>query len=108
MVDGENFISPHSVSAFTRIFAQSQVHRLIAIASTLEEQYLPRKRLATQLHCIVRYNYNNESHPMKRSATQAEAITPAQYRAFQEAYDFFNAELFAGSLPHVLVTLKRP
>jgi predicted SprT family Zn-dependent metalloprotease len=36
-----------------------------------------------------------------------EAITPAQYRAFQEAYDFFNAELFAGSLPHVLVTLQR-
>jgi hypothetical protein len=24
---------------------------------------------------------------MKRSATKAEAITPAQYRAFQEAYD---------------------
>ena len=44
---------------------------------------------------------------MKRSATNAEAITPAQYRAFQEAYDFFNAELFAGSLPHVLVTLQR-
>ena len=44
---------------------------------------------------------------MKRSATKAEAITPAQYRAFQEAYDFFNAELFAGSLPHVLVTLQR-
>src|SRR5450755_3516626 len=44
---------------------------------------------------------------MKRSATKAEAITPAQYGAFQEAYDFFNAELFAGSLPHVLVTLQR-
>jgi hypothetical protein len=29
-----------------------------------------------------------------------------KYRAFQEAYDFFNAELFAGSLPHVLVTLQ--
>jgi SprT-like family len=44
---------------------------------------------------------------VRRSATKAEAITPAQYRAFQEAYDFFNAELFAGSLPHVLVTLQR-
>jgi predicted SprT family Zn-dependent metalloprotease len=43
---------------------------------------------------------------MKRAMTQ-EPITPAQYRAFQEAYDFFNAELFAGSLPHVLVTLQR-
>jgi len=36
-----------------------------------------------------------------------EAITPAEYRAFQEAYDFLNAELFAGTLPHVLVTLQR-
>ena len=43
---------------------------------------------------------------MKRSAIKAEPITPAQYRAFQEADDFFNAELFAGSLPHVLVTLS--
>ena len=39
--------------------------------------------------------------------TTDEAITPAAYRAFQEAYDFFNAELFGGSLPHVLVTLQR-
>src|ERR1700731_4928678 len=62
-------------------------------------------RLSTKSYCIVRYK--NESHPMKRSATKAEAITPAQYRAFQEAYDFFNAELFAGCLPHVLVTLQR-
>jgi hypothetical protein len=36
---------------------------------------------------------------MKKPATKDEAITPAQYRAFQQAYDFFNAELFAGSLP---------
>jgi predicted SprT family Zn-dependent metalloprotease len=43
----------------------------------------------------------------KKAATGQEAITPAEYRAFQEAYDFFNAELFAGSLPHVLVTLQR-
>ena len=43
---------------------------------------------------------------MKKTAT-VEAITPKEYRAFQEAYDFFNAELFDGSLPHVLVTLQR-
>jgi predicted SprT family Zn-dependent metalloprotease len=36
-----------------------------------------------------------------------EAITPAEYRSFQYAYDFFNAELFGGTLPHVLVTLQR-
>jgi hypothetical protein len=35
------------------------------------------------------------------------AITQAQYEAFQRAYDFFNAELFAGILPNVLVTLQR-
>ena len=36
-----------------------------------------------------------------------EPITPTEYKGFQQAYDFFNAELFAGSLPHVLVTLQR-
>ena len=44
---------------------------------------------------------------MKQKVTAKEAITPAQYRAFQEAYDFFNADLFGGSLPPVLVTLQR-
>ena len=39
--------------------------------------------------------------------TKMDAITPAEYRSFQEAYDFFNAELFGGSLPDVLVTLQR-
>ncbi len=34
-------------------------------------------------------------------------ITEREYRAFQTAYDFFNAELFGGTLPHVLVTLQR-
>jgi len=38
---------------------------------------------------------------------KAEPITQAQYRAFQDAYDFFNRELFSGTLPHVLVTLQR-
>jgi SprT-like family len=44
---------------------------------------------------------------MKKKATIKEPITSAEYRAFQKAYDFFNAELFGGSLPHVLVTLQR-
>jgi predicted SprT family Zn-dependent metalloprotease len=39
--------------------------------------------------------------------TNSEPITPAEYRGFQKAYDFFNAELFGASLPHVLVTLQR-
>jgi predicted SprT family Zn-dependent metalloprotease len=36
-----------------------------------------------------------------------EGITRVEYNAFQDAYDFFNTELFGGSLPHVLVTLQR-
>ncbi|KPV49674.1 hypothetical protein SE17_31290, partial [Kouleothrix aurantiaca] len=30
-----------------------------------------------------------------------------EYLAFQQAYDFFNAELFAGQLPDCLITLQR-
>ena len=36
-----------------------------------------------------------------------DSITQAEYRSFQQAYDFFNAELFGGKLPQVLVTLQR-
>ena len=35
------------------------------------------------------------------------AVTPVEYRAFQQAYDFFNKELFSASLPQVLITLHR-
>ena len=48
-------------------------------------------------NCIVRY-----SQLMKR-----DAVTPAEYRVFQQAYDFFNRELFENSLPQVFVTLQR-
>lgn len=34
-------------------------------------------------------------------------ITTVEYAAFQQAYDFFNRELFADSLPPILVTLQR-
>ena len=37
----------------------------------------------------------------------ADTITEGEYRSFQHAYDFFNAELFGGTLPQVLVTLQR-
>ena len=36
-----------------------------------------------------------------------KAITEVEYKGFQRAFDFFNRELFAGSLPHLLVTLQR-
>jgi hypothetical protein len=35
------------------------------------------------------------------------AITITEYQGFQDAYDFFNREMFGGSLPQVLVTLQR-
>jgi hypothetical protein len=34
-------------------------------------------------------------------------ITLQEYQGFQKAFDFLNRELFAGSLPQVLVTLQR-
>ena len=36
-----------------------------------------------------------------------DVITLTEYQGFQDAYDFFNRELFEGSLPQVLVTLQR-
>lgn len=45
-----------------------------------------------------RVSYETEMNP---------TITEREYRAFQHAYNFFNAELFGNSLPHVLVTLQR-
>jgi hypothetical protein len=38
---------------------------------------------------------------------ETAAWTQTEYQGFQRAYDFFNRELFAGSLPQVLVTLQR-
>jgi len=54
---------------------------------------------------IIKSATSSGEATVKRSIP--EAITPAEYRAFQQAYDFFNKELFAGSLPPVLVTLQR-
>jgi predicted SprT family Zn-dependent metalloprotease len=38
---------------------------------------------------------------------QRAAYTKTEYQGFQQAYDFFNRELFDRSLPQVLVTLQR-
>lgn len=38
---------------------------------------------------------------------KAPSITTAEYTGFQDAFDHFNAKLFSGKLPHVLVTLQR-
>jgi SprT-like family len=37
---------------------------------------------------------------------EAEAITRVEYGCFQEAYDYFNAELFGGKLRPLLITLR--
>lgn len=42
-----------------------------------------------------------------RKTVTYDTITQAQYKAFQQAFDYFNVELFAGSLPQLLVTLQR-
>jgi hypothetical protein len=42
---------------------------------------------------------------MKARPQTAPAVTAVEYSAFQQAYDFYNTELFANTLPHVLVTL---
>jgi predicted SprT family Zn-dependent metalloprotease len=46
-------------------------------------------------------------HAVSYGTTDQPTITEREYGAFQHAYDFFNAELFGNSLPHVLVTLQR-
>lgn len=36
-----------------------------------------------------------------------DQVTSAEYAVFQQAYDYFNAQLFKGELPGVLITLQR-
>jgi hypothetical protein len=43
---------------------------------------------------------------MKKPVT-TQPITQAECATLQRAYDFFNAELFAGALPQLRVTLQR-
>ena len=38
---------------------------------------------------------------------RTKAYTKTEYQGFQQAYDFFNRELFDKGLPQVLVTLQR-
>jgi predicted SprT family Zn-dependent metalloprotease len=77
-------------------YQQNLKGRKIAIVVLSRNRWRSVQRMIQQVVAAV------DATPAAR-----EPITPAEYRAFQEAYDFFNAELFAGSLPHVLVTLQR-
>jgi SprT-like family len=43
----------------------------------------------------------------QRKIDQPIAITPIEYGGLQEAYDHFNAALFAGALPDVFITYQR-
>ena len=61
--------------------------------------HLPNGRLYRTIHIYI---YMETKHNLSN-----EAVTPAQYRAFQQAYDFFNEELFRNTLPQVMVTLQR-
>ena len=40
-------------------------------------------------------------------ADETAAITPIEYGGLQAAYEHFNAELFDGTLPNVLITYQR-
>lgn len=44
---------------------------------------------------------NMQSSAVSYETQSRPTITEREYRAFQHAYDFFNAELFGNSLPHV-------
>jgi hypothetical protein len=43
----------------------------------------------------------------ERAGDKPVAITPAEYSGLQEAFDLFNKELFAGTLPDVFITYQR-
>jgi hypothetical protein len=43
----------------------------------------------------------------KFASYEQKNITPFEYRGLQEAFDFFNAELFEGRLPDCLITYQR-
>lgn len=44
---------------------------------------------------------------MRKQKVVSLALTPVEYNGLQAAYDHFNAELFGGQLPDLLITLQR-
>lgn len=56
---------------------------------------------------MIQQQNRNKKPIVSYDTSMKETITQAEYQAFQQAYDFFNAELFGGMLPNVLVTLQR-
>ena len=50
--------------------------------------------------------YNPLIRRMKKTAVNTK-ITAREYGEFQQAFDWFNAHLFDGTLPEALVTLQR-
>ena len=73
------------------------IHRATVTYGLLSgEPFLSVLQKSLDKRCIVSYD-----------AIMKETITLEEYQSFQQAYDFFNAELFGGTLPNVLVTLQR-
>jgi hypothetical protein len=66
---------------------------------TVYSQYTFRLKAGEKLEKIAFVWYDTNM--------KTQVITLTEYKGFQEAYDFFNKELFGGSLPQVLVTLQR-
>jgi predicted SprT family Zn-dependent metalloprotease len=47
------------------------------------------------------------SKSYERKNSEPTAITPVEYGGLQDAYEFFNRELFAGELPDIFITYQR-
>lgn len=65
----------------------------------------PRKKAARKRAATP--GRTRKARHVSYGTTPAPTLTTAEYAALQTAYDTFNRELFAGTLPQVLITLQR-
>lgn len=58
------------------------------------------------IRVVYLYRTNHKATPMKAKA-QPLAPTEAQFKAYQQMFDYFNERLFKGALPHCILNLSR-
>jgi predicted SprT family Zn-dependent metalloprotease len=73
-------------------------------ADGLERMVLEAQREMNHNPALPTSEGGNSGFEMKDTHTP---VTTPQYKAFQDAYDYFNGTLFNNQLPQVLVTLQR-
>jgi hypothetical protein len=80
-----------------------------SIASELDEE-LAFGGLDTKTRNWLKRNKRSvaKSRTYQRRADEPVAITPVEYGGPQEAYDFFNTELFGGGLVDVFSGMQTP